>query len=84
MYIKQKGTPIKLVKQVIKIQASSDDIILDFFSGSVVTIHVVMQFDTEDSGKPWLLPVQLLDAHRPNAKISAKLKMSRLICYPSA
>ena len=51
--------PIELIKRLIKIASGSNDIILDFFSGSSTTAHAVMQLNAEDSGKRKFIMVQL-------------------------
>ena len=48
---------IKIVNSVCK--KDSEDIILDFFSGSATTAHAVMQLNAEDSGKRKFIMVQL-------------------------
>ena len=51
--------PIELIKRLIFHSTSSDDIILDFFSGSATTAHAVMQLNAEDVGKRKFIMVQL-------------------------
>ena len=51
--------PVELVKEFIAIGANSDDIILDFFSGSATTAHAVMQLNAEDGGHRKFIMVQL-------------------------
>lgn len=51
--------PSALLKQLIVQTTSSDDIILDFFSGSATTAHAVMQINAEDSGTRSFICVQL-------------------------
>ena len=51
--------PIDLIKQIIQIGTSSNDIILDFFSGSATTAHAVMQLNAEDGGNRQFICVQL-------------------------
>ena len=51
--------PVELIKQLIRIGSSSDDIILDFFSGSATTAHAVMQLNAEDGGNRCFILVQL-------------------------
>ena len=51
--------PSSLVKQMLAIATSPDDIILDFFSGSATTAHAVMQLNAEDGGNRQFIMVQL-------------------------
>ena len=52
--------PIRLLKRLLIISnAKSDDIILDFFSGSATTAHAVMQLNAEDGGNRKFIMVQL-------------------------
>lgn len=51
--------PIKLLTRLLQIGSNSDDIILDFFSGSATTAHAVMQLNAEDGGHRKFIMVQL-------------------------
>ena len=52
--------PIRLLKRLLTISnAKSDDIILDFFSGSATTAHAVMQLNAENGGNRKFIMVQL-------------------------
>ena len=42
--------PVDLIKRMIELYSNSDDIILDFFSGSATTAHAVMKFNSEICG----------------------------------
>lgn len=42
--------PVELVKLLLSYNTVSNDIILDFFSGSATTAHAVMQLNAEDGG----------------------------------
>lgn len=53
--------PISLIGLLIQI-SNSNDIILDFFSGSATTAHAVMQLNAEDGGKRQFIMVQLPEA----------------------
>lgn len=54
--------PVKLIKRVMQISVLSNDIILDFFSGSATTAHAVMQLNAEDGGKRKFIMVQIPEA----------------------
>lgn len=54
-YPKPKG----LIKHVISISTKSDNIILDFFSGSATTAHACIQLNAEDGGSRKFIMVQL-------------------------
>ena len=51
--------PVLLLSNLIKLGASNDSIILDFFSGSATTAHAVMQLNAEDGGHRKFIMVQL-------------------------
>jgi len=56
----QSPKSTELIVELTKMsQASDDDIILDFFSGSATTAHAVMQLNAEDGGKRKFIMVQL-------------------------
>ncbi len=50
---------INLLNLLLKLSSKSNDIILDFFSGSATTAHAVMQLNAEDKGKRQFIMVQL-------------------------
>lgn len=55
--------PTDLIKYLISLIAySSDDIILDFFSGSSTTANAVMKLNSEDEGKRKFIMVQIPEA----------------------
>ncbi|WP_019223985.1 site-specific DNA-methyltransferase, partial [Bartonella rattaustraliani] len=51
--------PVELLKHLLAIVTSDDDLILDFFSGSATTAHAVIQLNAEDGGKRRFIMVQL-------------------------
>lgn len=51
--------PSSLIKQMLMLSSKSNDIILDFFSGSATTAHAVMQLNAEDNGNRKYIMVQL-------------------------
>lgn len=51
--------PVELIKWLISRLELSEDIVLDFFSGSASTAHAVMQLNAEDGGKRKFIMVQL-------------------------
>ncbi|WP_304679125.1 site-specific DNA-methyltransferase [Neisseria polysaccharea] len=51
--------PIRLIVQTLQLTTNSDDLILDFFSGSGTTAHAVMQLNAEDGGSRRFICVQL-------------------------
>ena len=51
--------PTKLLKRILQIGTDSNDLVLDFFSGSATTAHSVMQLNAEDGGKRRFIMVQL-------------------------
>ena len=51
--------PLRLIKQLCKMCASENDIIMDFFSGSATTAHAVMSLNAEDGGNRKFIMVQI-------------------------
>lgn len=60
--------PVNMVKSILEQGASSDCIILDFFSGSATTAHAVMQLNAEDGGKRKYICVQLPETTAPESE----------------
>ncbi|MFA5528228.1 MAG: site-specific DNA-methyltransferase, partial [Peptostreptococcales bacterium] len=54
-----KPKPIGTISRCIKLGASENDIILDFFSGSATTAHAILQLNAEDGGNRKFIMVQL-------------------------
>lgn len=54
-----KPKPLGTIKRCLKLVASGEGIILDFFSSSATTTHAVMQLNAEDGGKRKFIMVQL-------------------------
>ena len=55
--------PIRLLRRLVTLaNAKTDDIVLDFFSGSATTAHAVMQLNAEDGGHRKFIMVQLPEA----------------------
>jgi len=56
--------PVKLIKQIISLvsRTGSDDIVLDFFSGSATTAQAVMEKNIEDNSNRRFVLVQLDEA----------------------
>ena len=55
----QTPKPIKLLGLFVENFTSSNDIVLDFFSGSATTAHAVMQLNAEDGGNRQFIMVQI-------------------------
>lgn len=51
--------PVELIQYLLQRINNSNDIILDFFSGSATTAHAVMQLNAEDGGNRKYIMVQL-------------------------
>lgn len=51
--------PVIFICDIIKYSTTTNDIILDFFSGSSTTAHAVMQLNAEDGGNRKFIMVQL-------------------------
>ncbi|MCF6330153.1 MAG: site-specific DNA-methyltransferase [Sulfurimonas sp.] len=54
--------PVRLLKRMLHLGSSKDDIILDFFAGSGTTAHAVMDLNKEDGGNRKYILVQLPEA----------------------
>jgi adenine-specific DNA-methyltransferase len=54
--------PIDLIKQLASFILSSNDIILDFFSGSAVTADAIFQLNSKDKGSRRFILVQIPEA----------------------
>ncbi len=54
--------PISLLHRCLELGASSDSLVLDFFSGSGTTADAVMRLNAEDGGKRRFILVQLPEA----------------------
>lgn len=51
--------PINLMKYLVSVSVGSDDIVLDFFSGSGTTAHAILQQNKEDNGHRKFIMVQI-------------------------
>lgn len=51
--------PVSLLSNIVRLGATKDSIILDFFSGSATTAHAVMQLNAENGGKRKFIMVQI-------------------------
>lgn len=51
--------PTEVIKKILEIGTNSNDLILDFFSGSSTTAHAVMQLNAEDGGSRKFIMIQL-------------------------
>lgn len=60
--------PMELIKHFVIISSKSEDIVLDFFSGSAVTAHAVMQLNAEDGGTRKFIMVQLPEVTDENSE----------------
>ncbi len=60
--------PVQLIKEIIGQGLSSEDIILDFFSGSCTTAHAVFELNKEHNGKRKFIMVQLPEPCREDSQ----------------
>lgn len=51
--------PVNFIKRMLELYSNSNDLILDFFSGSGTTAHAVIQLNAEDNGNRKFICVQL-------------------------
>jgi adenine-specific DNA-methyltransferase len=63
-----KPKPIGTIERLLKISTESNDIILDFFSGSSTTAHAVMHLNAEDGGNRKFIMVQLPEETEENSE----------------
>ncbi|MDO4435317.1 MAG: site-specific DNA-methyltransferase [Cardiobacteriaceae bacterium] len=76
---------ILLIQYFLKISTSSNDLIMDFFSGSGTTAHAVMQLNAEDGGNRRYICVQLpeetdeqSEAHKAGYATIAEIAKERI------
>lgn len=50
---------VSLIKYLLRLGSSGDDLVLDFFAGSGTTAHAVMALNAEDGGRRQCISVQL-------------------------
>lgn len=60
--------PMELVKFFLNLSTGSNDLVMDFFSGSATTAHAVMQLNAEDSGARKFIMVQLPEVCSENSE----------------
>ena len=58
-----------LIKRLIIISTSKEDLVLDFFAGSSTTAHAVMQLNAEDHGNRKFIMVQLPEKTDENSDV---------------
>lgn len=51
--------PVRLIKRVLQVATSGDDVVLDFFSGSATAAHATLQINAEDAGRRRFILVQI-------------------------
>lgn len=51
--------PIKLLEHFLQVMTKSNDLVVDFFSGSATTAHAVMKLNSEDDGNRKFICIQL-------------------------
>ncbi|MEG1516018.1 MAG: DNA methyltransferase, partial [Clostridia bacterium] len=60
--------PLDLMKYLIGVSAGTNDIVIDFFSGSATTAHAVMKLNAEDGGHRKFIMVQLPEVCPPDGE----------------
>ena len=63
----QNAKHLKLMQQLIDWTTGTEDLVLDFFSGSATTGHAVMQLNAEDGGSRKFILVQLPEETPPRS-----------------
>ena len=78
--------PIELIKRMLELSTSKNDIILDFFSGSATTAHAVMELNAEDGGNRQFIMVQISEkvdekseAYKAGFRTIAEIGRERII-----
>ncbi len=78
--------PVRLLKRILHISTSKNDIILDFFSGSATTAHTVMELNAEDGGNRQFIMVQIpekvdekSEAYKAGFRTIAEIGRERII-----
>ena len=59
---------LDLIKNLIEISLTTEEVVLDFFSGSATTAHAVMQLNAEDGGNRRFIMVQLPEVCDPKSE----------------
>ena len=72
--------PTRLIRKVLEISMDrdNDDIVLDFFAGSCTTVHAVMEYNRQNSGRVRCITVQLPEAVDANTPAGKTAKQSGL------
>lgn len=77
--------PVSLIKYLVRMNTTDDDIVMDFFSGSATTAHAVMQLNAEDNCNRRFIMVQLpeicdedSDAYRAGYKTICEVGKERI------
>lgn len=63
--------PTRLIKRILQVATSKEDIVLDFFSGSATVAHATLQINAEDGGKRQFIMVQLNEDCDPDSNAFA-------------
>lgn len=63
--------PTRLIKRILQVATSKEDIVLDFFSGSATVAHATLQMNAEDGGKRQFIMVQLNEDCDPDSNAFA-------------
>lgn len=76
--------PTYLIKKIFAIGGNTDDIFVDFFSGSATSIDAIFQLNAEDNGHRKIITIQLpenLDEKLKKASKSDKSKFEEMITF---
>ena len=60
--------PVRLLKRIVHLATSDDDLCLDFYSGSSATAHAVMSMNADDGGARRFIMVQLPEPCDPKSE----------------
>ena len=64
----ETAKPLELLTKLITLSCESNDIVVDFFSGSATTAHAVMQLNAADKGTRKFIAVQWAEAVREGSE----------------
>lgn len=77
--------PVELIRRMIQIATSEDDLVMDFFAGSCSTAHAVMEQNAADQGPRRFMMIQLpevtrldSDAHQAGYEDIAEIGKERM------
>jgi len=73
--------PTRLIKQILRLSTSKEDIVLDAFAGSGTTAQAVLELNEEDEGKRKFILIQMPENNEkePNKNICRDITRERVV-----